>query len=117
MRTTLSFLTLLYLGVGALGDASSNYTEALLSSGTIKLGEWQAAYDKAYALVETLTTAEKLSIITGGSGGNFSSLAKLDSSTNPLTYFYVTTWPAGSAMAMTWDKDAVQGQGQGVGSE
>jgi beta-glucosidase len=65
------------------------------------LGEWQAAYDKAYALVQTLGSSEKLSIITGGDGGNFSALAMLDSSTNPLTYFYVTTWPAGLAITMT----------------
>ncbi len=99
MRFTIASLPWLLLFGGVLGDASSNYTQQLLSSGTIKLGDWQEAYDKAYALVQTLNTTEKLSIITGGDGGNFSSLHMLDSSTNPLTYFYVTTWPAGSAMA------------------
>lgn len=64
-----------------------------------------------------MNTTEKISIITGGSGGNFSALAMLDSNTNPLTYFYVTTWPAGSAMAMTWDKDAILGQGKALGDE
>jgi beta-glucosidase len=64
-RTNTFLLALLHLGVGVLGDASSNYTTQLLSSGTIKLGDWQAAYDKAYALVQTLNTTEKLSIITG----------------------------------------------------
>ncbi|KAF8862662.1 glycoside hydrolase [Acephala macrosclerotiorum] len=117
MRPAATPLLTLLFGVGALGDASANYTAQLLSSGTIKLGDWQAAYDKAYALVQTLNTTEKLSIITGGSGGNFSPLAMLDSSTNPLTYFYVTTWPAGAAMAMTWDKDAILGQGSALGAE
>jgi beta-glucosidase len=41
----------------------------------------------------------------------------LDSSTNPLTYYYVTTWPAGLAMAMTWDKDVIHDQGQALGAE
>lgn len=172
MRSTI--LTLLLSGAGALGDASANYTQQLLSSGTVKLGDWQAAYDKAFALVQTLNTTEKISIITAGSGGNFSALAMLDSNTNvrpyfpvaipcknsgtrcfiesflvpdlkilsqtpgiafrsiapfqnltkdhtdtsqPLSYFYVTTWPAGSAMAMTWDTDAILGQGSALGAE
>lgn len=98
-------------------EASANYTAQLLSSGNVKLGEWQAAFDKASDFVAGLTTTEKLSIITGGSVGNFSALNMLDSATNPLTYYYVTTWPAGLAMAMTWDVDAATGQGQGVGEE
>lgn len=118
-------------------DASANYTEQLLSSGTstsphvagscndsvltkssiVKLGEWQDAYDKASAFVATLTTEEKISVAAGGSVGNFSALNMLDSATNPLTYFFVTTWPAGLAMAMTWDTDAAYVQGAGVGAE
>ncbi|KZL86990.1 beta-glucosidase d [Colletotrichum incanum] len=111
-------LAILTFVTGTLaGDASTNYTEQLLSSGTIKLGAWQDAYDKAIALVATLTTEEKISIIAGGDGGNWTALKNLDSATNPLTYFYVTTWPAGLAMAMTWDAAAAQGQGHGVGEE
>uniref|UniRef100_L2FKV4 beta-glucosidase n=1 Tax=Colletotrichum fructicola (strain Nara gc5) TaxID=1213859 RepID=L2FKV4_COLFN len=60
---------------------------------------------------------EQLSPLLGGDGGNFTGLHNLDSATNPLTYFYVTTWPAGLAMAMTWDTAAAEGQGQGVGVE
>ncbi|GKT50795.1 putative beta-glucosidase E [Colletotrichum spaethianum] len=111
-------LALLTFVTGTLAeDASANYTEQLLSSGTIKLGEWQDAYDKAAALVATLTNDEKISIVAGSSAGNWSGLHNLDSATNPLTYFYVTTWPAGLAMAMTWDTAAAQGQGYGVGEE
>ncbi|GKT66193.1 beta-glucosidase D [Colletotrichum tofieldiae] len=111
-------LAILTFVTGTLAeDASTNYTEQLLSSGTIKLGAWQDAYDKATALVATLTTEEKISIIAGGDGGNWTALNNLDSATNPLTYFYVTTWPAGLAMAMTWDTAAAQGQGHGVGEE
>jgi hypothetical protein len=89
------------------------YTHVLL----VNLGEWQDAYDKASSFVQGLTTAEKISFIGGGDAGNISSLHMLDSSTNPLTYYYVTTWPAGLAMAMTWDKDAILGQGEALGSE
>lgn len=41
----------------------------------------------------------------------------LDSSTNPINYYFVTAWPAALAMSMTWDKDAVRGQGQALGAE
>ncbi|KAJ0118882.1 beta-glucosidase d [Diaporthe amygdali] len=110
-------LAILSFATGTLGDASANYTEQLLSSGTIKLGEWQDAYDKASAFVSTLTTSEKISLITAGDAGNFTALNMLDSATNPLAYYYVTTWPAGLAMAMTWDTEAAYGQGEGVGAE
>ena len=118
MRPTFaSLLVLLLARAGVLRDPSANYTEQLLCSGTIKLGNWQAAYDKAYALAQTLTTAEKLSIVSGGNGGNFSALAMLDSSSIPLSNFYVTTWPAGMALGMTWDKDAILTQGSALGAE
>lgn len=83
----------------------------------VKLGEWQDAYNKASAFVGTLTTSEKISLITAGNAGNFTALNMLDSATNPLAYYYVTTWPAGLAMAMTWDTEAAFGQGNGVGAE
>ncbi|RDW57728.1 hypothetical protein BP5796_12529 [Coleophoma crateriformis] len=115
--SSLSLLGLLYYGNIVAAAASSNYTDYLLSSGTVKLGEWQSAYDKASLLVETLTTEEKLTIVTGGSAGNFTALKMLDSSTNPYTYYYVTTWPAGLAMAMTWNETGIHDQGQALGSE
>lgn len=108
---------LLSLGSTALASASNNYTDYLLSSGTIKLGVWQSAYDRASSFVSTLTTAEKISIISGGDAGDFSAMAMLDSSSNPLTYYYVTTWPAGLAMAMTWNQSAIEGQGNALGAE
>ncbi|GJD02371.1 betaglucosidase [Colletotrichum higginsianum] len=119
---TLAILTFV---TGTLAqDASANYTEQLLSSGTsefpfispsLKLRTWQDAYDKATTLLATLTTEEKISIVAGGDGGNWTALHNLDSATNPLTYFYVTTWPAGLAMAMTWDTAAAQGKARGKG--
>ncbi|KAK7746558.1 hypothetical protein SLS62_009355 [Diatrype stigma] len=117
IASILPFLSLLLHGSIVSAEASSNYTAQLLSSNTVKLGEWQAAYDKASAIVKTLTNAQKISLITGGNAGNLTALDLLDSATNPRTYYYVTTWPAGQAMAMTWDKDAIYNQGQAVGSE
>jgi beta-glucosidase len=64
-----------------------------------------------------LNTTEKLSLITGSGAGNLSALNMLDSATNPLTYYYVTTWPAGLAMSMTWDRDAILAEGAAVGAE
>lgn len=49
--------------------------------------------------------------------GNFTALVLLDSATNPLSYFYVTTWPAGLAMSMTWNADSAETQGMSVGAE
>jgi beta-glucosidase len=41
----------------------------------------------------------------------------LDSSSNPINYYIVTAWPAGIAMAMTWEQDALAEQGQALGAE
>ncbi|EKD17082.1 beta-glucosidase D [Drepanopeziza brunnea f. sp. 'multigermtubi' MB_m1] len=120
MRSTivsLLALALVRFGAGVRGDASTNYTDALLSSGTVKLGDWQEAFDKAHSYVQTLTTAEKVSIITGGGARNFSAIIRLNSATSPLKHSYVTTWPGGSSMAMTWDKDAMEAQGRELGLE
>lgn len=81
------------------------------------MGDWESAYEKAAALVASLTTAEKISIIAGGDGGNFSAINAKDSSTNPLSYSFVTTWPAGLAMAQTWNKTAMHGQAYSLGQE
>ncbi|KKA30767.1 hypothetical protein TD95_004996 [Thielaviopsis punctulata] len=115
----LSVLACLQLVHGGkiLGDASANYTQQLLNSGTIDLGDWKPAYEKAAALVKTLTFDEKVSIVSGSNGGSFNALQKLDSSSNPLGYYYVTTWPAGLAMSMTWDRKAIYDQGKALGKE
>ncbi|KAF3025618.1 hypothetical protein E8E14_012815 [Neopestalotiopsis sp. 37M] len=117
LPSTISALWALHQGLLVAADASANYTDYLLSSGTVKLGEWQDAYDKAAAFVQSLNTSDKISFIGAGDAGNMSALHMLDSSTNPLTYFFVTTWPAGLAMSMTWDKEAIRGQGSALGVE
>ncbi|KAG9193567.1 beta-glucosidase [Alternaria panax] len=73
MRTDLWLLAAIFFGATETA-VSSNYTEAILSSGTISIGTWQNAYQKASAFVDSLTTSDKLSIITGSSASNFSGL-------------------------------------------
>ncbi|KAF1922458.1 glycoside hydrolase family 3 protein [Didymella exigua CBS 183.55] len=117
MKTDIWLLAALYFGGAVDAAISPNYTQAILSSGTIKLGDWQDAFDKASAFVASLSTTEKLSLVTGSGAGNFSALEASDSSANPINYYFVTAWPAGLAMSMTWDKDAIYGQGKGLGAE
>ncbi|KAF2029955.1 glycoside hydrolase family 3 protein [Setomelanomma holmii] len=116
MRQDLWLLAALYIGGAVNAAVESNYTEAILSSGTIKLGDWQDAYDKATAFVNSLSTSDKLSIITGGTVNNVT-INKLDSSSNPINYYFVTAWPAPLSIAMTWDKDFIIEQGQALGAE
>ncbi|KAF1357590.1 glycoside hydrolase [Lizonia empirigonia] len=96
MKTDVWLLAALYFGGAVDAAISSNYTEAILSSGTIKLGGWQDAFNKASEFVASLSTADKLSIITGSGAGNFT---------------------AGLAMSMTWDKDAINGMDRGRSAE
>jgi beta-glucosidase len=84
---------------------------------SVKLGDWQDAFDRASKFTAALSTDEKLSIITGSGAGNYSALRGSDSSANPINYYFVTAWPAGLAMSMTWDKDAIYSQGKGLGAE
>ncbi|OJD29404.1 beta-glucosidase d [Diplodia corticola] len=96
---------------------STNYSAQLLSSGTIHLGEWQEAFERSKQFVATLSNSEKIDIITEGSAGSFPGLSTSDGSASVLDYYWVTTWPAPLAMAMTWDKELVYNQSYGLGSE
>ncbi|KAK0647571.1 putative beta-glucosidase D [Lasiodiplodia hormozganensis] len=96
---------------------STNYSAQLLSSGTVNLEGWQEAFEKSKRFVATLSTSEKIDIIGEGSAGNFTGLNTKDGSASVLDYYWVTTWPAALAMAMTWDKDLVYNQSYGLGSE
>ena len=80
----------------------------------MNLGDWQSAYDKASTLIASLTNAAKLSVITGEDVSSFPALHMLNSSTNLYNYYYVTTWPAGLAMAMTWNTTGIHAQGEAL---
>lgn len=65
--TKIAGALLLPAAVLAQNATTVNITSAILSSGTVDLGNWADAYVKATTLVSQVTQAEKISIITGGS--------------------------------------------------
>ncbi|KAL1627424.1 hypothetical protein SLS54_002349 [Diplodia seriata] len=117
MRSSLSILSAVTLLVQGLHAYSTNFTSQNLASGTIKLGDWQNAYDRAKTFVDGLSTSEKISLITGSDVSNFTALYFRDSGDSILDYFYVTTWPLSSAVAMTWDKDHMYTMYKALGDE
>ncbi|KAF2085892.1 glycoside hydrolase family 3 protein [Saccharata proteae CBS 121410] len=117
MRPSIAYLSALSVLVSGISGYSTNYTSQLLSSGTIKLGDWQDAYDRAAAFVDTLNTTQKIELITGSSVSNFTALYHRDSGDSILDYFYVTTWPLSSSLAMTWDKEHFYQQYKALGDE
>ncbi|RAL11409.1 glycoside hydrolase [Aspergillus homomorphus CBS 101889] len=104
-----------------LTGASSSSTLGLLKANGVALGDWEAAYEKASAFVAGLTTDQKLALITGSSvcssNGSFSALEFLDGDMGLQNYFYVSAFSLSSALAMTWDHDAIYAQAKAVGSE
>ncbi|EOD47782.1 putative beta-glucosidase d protein [Neofusicoccum parvum UCRNP2] len=117
MRPSLSILSAVTLLVQGLHAYSTNYTSQNLASGTIKLGDWQDAYDRAKSFVDGLSTSEKISLITGSDVSNFTALYFRDSGDSILQYYYVTTWPLSSSLAMTWDKDMMYQMYKALGDE
>lgn len=85
------------------------------------LGNWESAYRKASSFVAGLTTDQKLALITGSSidstNGSFTALTFLDGDMGLQDYFYVSAFSLSSAIAMTWDRDAIYDQAKAVGSE
>ncbi|KAL3257688.1 hypothetical protein ABHI18_006659 [Aspergillus niger] len=115
----LSFIvTAVLLG---LSGASSNSSQGLLKSDGVALGDWDSAYQKASSFVAGLTTDQKLALITGSSvnstNSSFSALTFLDGDMGLQDFFYVSAFSLSSAVAMTWDRDAIYAQGKAVGSE
>lgn len=84
---------------------------------TANLGDWKPAYNKAAAYAKSLSTAEKISLITGGDAGNISAINFKDGSASVLDYDFVTTFPAALAMASTWNKDYIYDQSLALASE
>ncbi|PYH42626.1 uncharacterized protein BP01DRAFT_385285 [Aspergillus saccharolyticus JOP 1030-1] len=80
----------------------------------VALGDREAVYEKASAFVAGLTTDQKLALITGSSvsssNGNFSVPEFLDGDMSLQDYFYVSAFSLSSALAMTWDRDAIYAQ-------
>ncbi|KAL4898352.1 putative beta-glucosidase D [Aspergillus ambiguus] len=100
-------------------NASSH---GLLSSGNVSLGNWQKAYDKASRFVSMLNTTEKIKLVTGSDaettdGEIFTALQFLDGDMGLQDYYYVSAFSQSSALAMTWDKEAMYSQAKAVATE
>ena len=73
--------------------------------GLVDLGTYEESYQKAKALVSKLTTAQKVSIITGGdvNGSDFTwtALQNKDGFAGINSQYYVSGFPMGNALAIT----------------
>ncbi|EME38884.1 glycoside hydrolase family 3 protein [Dothistroma septosporum NZE10] len=124
MRVCSSFAVVSTLLVSSYAANSSS--AALLSSGKVDLGDYQAAYEKATAFVARLTNAQKVSIITGSSiDGNsttngsisWTPYANKDGFAGINQQYYVSSFPMGGALAMTWDRDHFEAEAKATGKE
>ncbi|KAK7544833.1 putative beta-glucosidase D [Phyllosticta citribraziliensis] len=110
----------LFCGVSA---ASNSSNAAILSSGHVQdLGDFAEAYAKAKAFVSGLTNAQKVSIITGSdvdstNGSSWTALANKDGFAGINYQYYVSGFPMGNALAMTWDKDYFEAEAKASGRE
>ncbi|KAH8429333.1 uncharacterized protein LDX57_007000 [Aspergillus melleus] len=113
---SLSFI----IASGLLGLAGAESIGVLKSNG-VALGSWEIAYEKASDFVESLTPAQKLSLITGSNvnttDGTFDALTFLDGEMGLQNYFYVSAFGQANAIAMTWDEEAIYAQAKAVGFE
>ncbi|KAL1305765.1 hypothetical protein AAFC00_007343 [Neodothiora populina] len=118
--------TVILLALAGAGRAYSATVSPIPSHGLINeldidFGDWAQAYDKASSFVAALTTAEKYSIITGGrisnSSLNFTALEFKDGSEGVQQDYFVSAFSQSSALAMTWDKDAIYAQAKAVADE
>ncbi|KAL3494529.1 glycosyl hydrolase family 3 N terminal domain-containing protein [Aspergillus germanicus] len=108
------------LGITGTASASSS-TQGILKANGVSLADWQTAYDKASAFISTLSTTQKLSLITGSSittpNATFTALTFLDGDMGPQNDFYVSAFSLSSSLAMTFDRDAIYAQARAVGEE
>ncbi|KAL4987983.1 putative beta-glucosidase D [Aspergillus falconensis] len=115
-------LPILSFLLGTALAATSNSEAGLLSNGKVSLGDWKSAHEKASQFVAKLNTTEKIKLITGSSvtttdGETFTALDILDGDMGPQAYYYVSAFSLSSALAMTWDKEAMYAQGRAVAAE
>jgi hypothetical protein len=88
----------------------------------VSLGDWKSAHEKASQFVAKLNTTEKIKLITGSSvtttnGETFTALDILDGDMGAQAYYYVSAFSLSSALAMTWDKEAMYEQGRAIAAE
>lgn len=89
--------------------------------GLVDLGIYEESYQKAKALVSKLTTAQKVSIITGGdvNGSDFTwtALQNKDGFAGINSQYYVSGFPMGNALAMTWSRQHFEDEAKASGRE
>lgn len=87
----------------------------------VKLDDWQTAYDKAAAFVDSLSLADKARVVTGrnatANGEFFPGLNIMDGQQGILNSFFVTGWSEPGALTMSWDKEALYKQSYAIARE
>lgn len=88
---------------------------------TVDLGAYQDAYQKAKTFISKLSIAQKVSVITGESvnGTNFTwtALENKDGFAGINSHYYVSGFPMGNALAMTWDRQHCLDEANAAGRE
>ena len=81
--------------------------------------KWEAAYEKAKAMVDSMTNDEKIAVITGSSvpSANWTALLSKDGDQGVIGYYYASGFSETSALVQTWDKDIMYKQMKAVGDE
>ena len=117
-----------FVALGALLPSAqaanvSSSSAALLSSGNLDLGVYDAAYNKATAFVSKLSNAQKVSIITGSSvtngsnGTSWTAYANKDGFAGINEQYFVSAFAMGQALGMTWDREHMQNEARASGRE
>lgn len=82
---------------------------------------YKDAYQRAKAFASKLTVAQKVSIITGGdvNGSDFTwtALENKDGFAGINSQYYVSGFPMGNALAMTWSRQHVEDEAKASGRE
>ncbi|KAI6877478.1 hypothetical protein KC360_g9144 [Hortaea werneckii] len=108
--------------VFGLTVAANNATSpSNIASGNVDLGAYQDAYEKAVALVSKLSTAQKVSVITGervnGTDFTWNALENKDGFAGMNSHYFVSGFPMGNALAMTWDRQHCLDEAKASGRE
>lgn len=86
-----------------------------------ELGIYADAFQKAQTFVSTLSTAQKVSIITGasfnGTNATWSALENKDGFAGINSQYFVSGFPMGNALAMTWDRQHAEDEAKASGRE
>lgn len=87
----------------------------------VELGIYADAFQKAQTFVSTLSTAQKVSIITGvsfnGTNATWSALENKDGFAGINSQYFVSGFPMGNALAMTWDRQHAEDEAKASGRE